>query len=119
MIRQLQPRHAGVAKRQVKAPKIYCRDIGLLRSLLVIEDFHVLFGQPAIGAVWEGFAIEQVLSYFRLAKAYFVSAYSGAEVDLFFSYKGRRYGFDYPGKVQYKIHEKISVLPLCEILRAY
>lgn len=143
MIRQLQPWHANVAKRQVKAPKIYFRDSGLLHNLLGIRDYHALLGQPQLGASWEGFAIEQILLCFRPAEAYFWSTYSGAEIDLFFNHKGRRYGFEvkfneapkvsksmrivtedldldhlwiiYPGKAQYPAHEKITILPLKHI----
>jgi len=144
MVRQLQPWYANVAKRQVKAPKIYFRDSGLLHSLLGIQDYHALLGQPQMGASWEGFAIEQILSRFRPAEAYFWSTYSDAELDLFFNYKGRQYGFEvkfneapkvsksmrmvtadlnldhlwvvYPGDTQYPVNEKISVLPLRNII---
>jgi predicted AAA+ superfamily ATPase len=144
MVRQLQPWYANVAKRQVKAPKIYFRDTGLLHSLLGIENYHKLIGQPQLGASWEGFVIEQILLHFRPAEAYFWSTYRGAEVDLYFNYKGRRYGFEvkfneapkvsksmriatadldldhlwvvYPGKVQYPVSEKISILPLDDVL---
>ncbi len=61
MIRQLQPWHENIAKRQVKAPKIYLRDSGLLHSLLSLFDMHTLLGHPRVGASWEGFALEQFL----------------------------------------------------------
>ena len=60
MIRQLQPWHENLSKRQVKAPKIYFRDSGLLHTLLDIQDMHTLMGNPRLGASWEGFAMEQV-----------------------------------------------------------
>ncbi len=82
MIRQLQPWHENLHKRQVKAPKIYFRDSGLLHNLLNIPDYHSLTGNPRLGASWEGFAMEQVLQALRPSAAYFWSTYSGAEVDL-------------------------------------
>ena len=95
MIRQLQPWHENLRKRQVKAPKIYFRDSGLLHSLLHIPDYHSLTGNPCIGASWEGFALEQVLQVIRPPDAYFWSTYSGAEVDLFFFQDGKRYGVEF------------------------
>jgi hypothetical protein len=61
MVRQLQPWHANVSKRQVKAPKIYLRDSGVLHSLLELNTRDALLAHPKVGASWEGFAIEQVL----------------------------------------------------------
>jgi predicted AAA+ superfamily ATPase len=61
MIRQLQPYHANLKKRQVKSPKIYVRDSGLLHQLLGIDSMKNLFSHPKAGASWEGFVIEQVL----------------------------------------------------------
>ena len=64
MVRQLQPWFENVGKRQVKAPKVYLRDSGLLHSLLNLPDHHALLGHPRVGASWEGFALEQVLRAF-------------------------------------------------------
>jgi predicted AAA+ superfamily ATPase len=71
MVRQLQPWFENLKKRQVRAPKIYLRDTGLLHSLLNISNKHELLGHPRLGASWEGFALEQVLSVLRPAEAYF------------------------------------------------
>jgi len=60
MIRQLQPWYENLSKRQVKAPKIYFRDSGLLHHLLTVTDMHSLLGYPKLGASWEGFAMEQI-----------------------------------------------------------
>jgi len=108
MIRQLQPWHENLGKRQVKAPKIYFRDSGLLHSLLNIPDYHSLTGNPRLGASWEGFAMEQVLQILQPPEAYFWSTYSGAEVDLLLFMDGKRYG------VEFKFSEapKITVRPL-------
>ena len=61
MVRQLQPWHENLGKRQVKAPKIYFRDTGLLHAFLGIQDVAHLLTHPNSGASWEGFALEQVL----------------------------------------------------------
>jgi len=61
MINQLQPYHANLKKRQVKSPKIYVRDSGLLHQLLGIDSRKSLFSHPKVGASWEGFVIEQLL----------------------------------------------------------
>lgn len=61
MISQLQPFYANIRKRQVKAPKIYVRDSGLLHQLLGIGPLKDLRCHPKLGASWEGFVIEQVL----------------------------------------------------------
>ena len=143
MIRQLQPWYENLGKRQVKSPKIYFRDSGLLHQLLDITDMHNLLGHPRVGASWEGFALEQVLSIARPSQAYFWATHSGAELDLVFSAHGKRYGIEakfneaprvtssmkaasselslthmwviYPGQQIYSVDENISVWPLQEI----
>jgi predicted AAA+ superfamily ATPase len=143
MIRQLMPWHENLSKRQVKAPKIYFRDSGILHQLLSLTDFKALAGHPRVGASWEGFALEQTLNILETRQIYFWSTYSGAELDLFFLHNGRRYGVEfkyseapvatksihsaletlnlehlwivYPGVAQYPVHEKITVLPLQDI----
>ncbi len=82
MIRQLQPWHANLKKRQVKSPKVYVRDSGLLHQLLGIEGEKALMEHPKLGASWEGFAIEQVLALEPHDEAYFWATYQGAEIDL-------------------------------------
>jgi uncharacterized protein len=95
MIRQLQPWHENIGKRQVKAPKIYFRDSGLLHSLLTIPDRSALLGHPRAGASWEGLAMNQVIKALAPAEAYFWATHNGAELDLFIPYGGRRYGFEF------------------------
>ncbi|MGQ9554476.1 MAG: ATP-binding protein [Anaerolineae bacterium] len=140
MVRQLQPWHENISKRQVKAPKVYFRDSGLLHGLLGLPDRLSLLGHPKVGASWEGFVLEQVLLLVRPAEAYFWASHSGAEVDLFFLHRGRRFGVEakfneaprvttsmrialqdlrlehlwviYPGQHIYPVHEKITVVPL-------
>jgi hypothetical protein len=143
MIRQLQPWYENLSKRQVKAPKIYLRDSGLLHALLNLPDLQTLHGYSRMGASWEGFAIEQVLQSVRPAQAFFWATHTGAEVDLFFLSHGRRYGIEckfsetpkitksmnqaleslnlahlwvvYPGEHPYPLSKQISVWPLKDI----
>ncbi len=82
MIRQLQPYHANLRKRQVKAPKIYVRDSGLLHQLLGIDSLKALLTHPKVGASWEGFVIEQVLLTEPHDEAFFWATHQGAEIDL-------------------------------------
>ena len=95
MIRQLLPWFENIKKRQVKAPKIYFRDSGLLHSLLGLSDYHSLLGHPQVGASWEGFALEQVLSNVNVPQAYYWATYSNAELDLFFELNGKRIGLEF------------------------
>jgi len=143
MVRQLQPWHENLKKRQVKAPKVYLRDSGLLHSLFNISSLVDLLGHPALGASWEGFALEQFLRIQQPAEAYFWSTYSGAELDLLLFAGGKRYGLEfkfneapkitksmhvalhdldlqhlwvvYPGRESYPVHEKITVQAITDI----
>ncbi len=94
MVRQLQPWFENVAKRQVKAPKIYLRDTGLLHALLGLPDDAALLGHPRVGASWEGFAIEQILRALGCSDAWFWGAHGGGELDLLVIERGRRIGFE-------------------------
>ncbi len=94
MVRQLQPWHENIGKRQVKSPKIFLRDTGLLHRLLDIPDLRALHGHPRMGASWEGFIIEQALCLVRPDEPYFWATRSGAKLDLFFSLRGRRHGIE-------------------------
>ena len=143
MVRQLQPWHENIGKRQVKSPKIYLRDSGLLHSLLTLSDHHALTAHPKVGASWEGFVIEQTLLTLRPKDAYFWSTHQGAEIDLLLIHEGKRYGIEvkysespkvtksirialndlslervwvvYPGANAYPVEEAITVLPLADI----
>lgn len=91
LLRRLRPRHANVKKRLVRAPKVYIRDCGLTHALLGLGDFHSLSAHPVVGASWEGFAIETLLSaapWMTLPSYYRTS--NGAEVDLVLDLPGRR-----------------------------
>jgi predicted AAA+ superfamily ATPase len=109
MIRQLQPWFENLGKRQVKSPKIYFRDTGLLHSLLDIPDKHSLLGHPKVGASWEGFALEQALQILHPNAAYFWGTHAGAELDLVFQFQGYRYG------MEIKFNEAPSLTPSMRI----
>lgn len=143
VLRILLPWHENLKKRQVKSPKVYVRDSGLFHYLLGITSMAALRSHPRYGASWEGFALEQILSFFGERNAYFWSTQRGAELDLLILRGERRYGFEfkcadapamtrsmhvalhdlglcrlfvvYPGKAKYMLHEKVEVLPLAEL----
>ena len=96
MIGQLQPWHANVAKRQVKAPKIYLRDTGVLHALLGIDDMRSLDAHPKSGASWEGFMLESVVDRLGLPDEdlHFWATHSGAELDLVVGRGQRRIGVE-------------------------
>jgi len=94
MLRQLQPWFENIKKRQVKSPKIYYRDTGLLHYQLGIGSYHDLLGHPKIGASWEGFAIEQAIRFYQPDEQYFWSTQSEAELDLLLFKDGRRIGLE-------------------------
>lgn len=95
MVRQLQPWHENLSKRQVKAPKIYFRDTGLLHALLGIRSLPQLLTHPLSGASWEGFALEQVLRIAQPDQAYFWATHQGAELDLLLFKDERRIGVEF------------------------
>lgn len=143
MVRQLQPWFENIGKRQVKSPKIYLRDSGLLHSLLSLTDRHALLGHPRVGASWEGFALEQALRALRLSEASYWATHNGAELDLLFTRRGHRYGADfrfseapaatksmrvaiddlglkhlwiiYPGTEKFRIGPRLSAWPLRDV----
>jgi predicted AAA+ superfamily ATPase len=82
VLRRLQPWHANLGKRQVKSPKIYVRDSGLLHRLLGLDSEKALLTHPKLGASWEGFVIEQVLAVEAHDEAWFWATHQGAEIDL-------------------------------------
>lgn len=143
MIRQLQPWHANLRKRQVKSPKIYVRDSGLLHQLLGIDSEKALLTHPKVGASWEGFAIEQALLAEPHDEAYFWATHQGAEIDLILRRGSRLYGIEckradapritrsirialedlelervailYPGAKRYPLGDRVEVVPLEEL----
>ncbi len=95
MVRQLQPWHENLGKRQVKAPKIYVRDSGLLHALMDVPTLPELLAHPRCGASWEGFALEQILRLARPDEAYFWATHQGAELDLLLLQGTRRIGIEF------------------------
>lgn len=100
MIRQLQPWFMNVKKRLVKSPKLYFRDTGIFHALLGIERERDLLRHPKLGASWENFALEQVITLLRPREAYFYAVHGGVELDLFI-----------PGKVRLGIEFKRKDAP--------
>jgi predicted AAA+ superfamily ATPase len=95
MVRQLQPWHENLGKRQVKAPKVYFRDTGLLHALMDVRSLPQLLTHPRAGASWEGFALEQVLRLAQPQQAFFWATHQGAELDLLMLQGGRRTGVEF------------------------
>ena len=95
MVRQLQPWHENLGKRQVKAPKIYFRDTGFLHAMMGIASLSALLMHPQCGASWEGFALEQVLRLAQPDQAYFWATHQGAELDLLLLKGSQRIGIEF------------------------
>lgn len=106
MVRRLQPWHENIGKRQVKTPKVYLRDSGLYHALLGIQNFAALHNHPAVGASWEGYALEQVIAHHGATsdESYFWAVHSGAELDLLLMQNGQRLGFEF----KYSDHPKVT-----------
>ncbi|MBN2189370.1 MAG: ATP-binding protein [Chitinispirillaceae bacterium] len=94
MIRQLQPWHANLKKRQVKSPKIYFRDTGILHQLLGIRSHKDLLQNPKCGASWEGYAIEEIMQIVKPNESYFWATHNGAEIDLVLVKNGKMFGVE-------------------------
>ena len=140
MVRQLQPYLANIRKRQVKSPKIYIRDSGLLHSLLGITSEKSLLTNPKIGASWEGFVIEQILSREPHDHAFFWATHQKAEIDLILQKDTTLFGVEikrtdsprltpsiknaisdlglekvvivYPGTKRFPISDRVEAIPL-------
>ncbi len=143
MVRQLQPWHANLKKRQVKSPKVYFRDTGVLHHLLGIRSEQDMLSHPACGASWEGYVIEEAIRAVSPDEAYFWATHNGAELDLLLVKDGRRIGIEckrsdaprltpsmrtslvdleldrlvviYPGTRRYPLAEGVEVVPLVEL----
>ncbi len=123
MVRQLQPWYQNLKKRQVKSPKIYFTDTGILHHLLGIESYDSLLAHPQVGASRESFAIEQILRNIPGVEGYFWSTHSGAEVDLLLFHKGRRIGLECKlseaPKATKSMHSAINDLKLDKLYIVY
>ena len=83
LVRRLTPWHGIAGKRLVRSPKVYVRDSGILHALLNISNRENLLSHPVVGASWEGFAIDNLLSFLPIgAETYFYRTARGAEIDL-------------------------------------
>lgn len=146
MIRQLQPFHANLRKRQVKSPKVYVRDSGLLHQLLGIDSLKTLLTHPKVGASWEGFVLEQVLMLEPHDEAFFWATHQGAEMDLVLRREGILFGIEckrtdtprmtpsirialkdlalqrvavlYPGTKRYPLTDQVEAVPLQSLAEA-
>jgi predicted AAA+ superfamily ATPase len=142
MIRQLQPWYENLKKRQVKAPKVYIRDSGILHTLLTLENDKIMT-HVKVGVSWEGFVIEQLIQLLNTRDCYFWRTHTGAELDLMVVKNGKKLGFEikysdvpkitrsmnsiiedlgldklylvYQGKRKVQLQEKIFALPADEI----
>lgn len=94
LVRQLAPWFENLGKRQVKAPKIYVRDAGLLHALLGVSTAGALGGHPKLGASWEGFVVEQVAARLGERNLWYWGTHAGAELDLFTQINGQRIGIE-------------------------
>ena len=144
LVRQLPAWHANIGKRQVKAPKIYWRDSGLLHQLLGVGDSTSLLAHPRCGASWEGFVLEALLRALAPDESYFWATHAGAELDALLIRDGKRLGVEikradaprlttsmrlalndleldwlwviYPGQRAYTLGPRVQVLPLEQAL---
>lgn len=111
VVRQLAPWWENISKRQVKAPKVYINDSGLLHALLGLDNKEELEVHPKIGASWEGFALNAVLSWLnvRSEEAFYWATYSGAELDLLIIRGNKRLGFEFKRTTSPSLTRSIQV----------
>lgn len=97
VVRRMQPWRENLKKRQVKAPKVYLADTGLLHALLGLDSESALAGHPKSGASWEGFAMQEVVGTLGVDwdRCYYWATHRGAELDLLVLDGGRRLGFEF------------------------
>jgi predicted AAA+ superfamily ATPase len=95
VVRALPPWHESIKKRQVRSPKVYVRDSGVLHALLSLETMREVRGHPKLGASWEGLALEHVCRIAQTRDVYFWATHTGAELDLLVFWRGKRIGFEF------------------------
>jgi hypothetical protein len=145
VVLQLKPWYQNMSKRQVKAPKVYIKDSGILHGLLSIGSLSDLEKHPKIGASWEGFVLSEILHHLKIEpdNAYFWATYTGAELDLLVFIDGKPIGFEikrttspkltpsiknsilnlgleklyvvHAGDHEFALHEKVNAMPLANI----
>ncbi|WP_429653534.1 DUF4143 domain-containing protein [Spirosoma lacussanchae] len=147
LIRTLRPWSGNVGKRLVKSPKVYIRDSGLTHALLNLTSLDDLLGHPVVGASWEGFVIENLLSCLPIGTTpWFYRTSAGAEIDLVLEQGStQRYAVEikrslapslskgfymgcedigatkrflvYPGSERYPIANEVTVIPLIDMMK--
>lgn len=143
VVRQLQPWHENLANRQVKSPKVYVRDSGLLHALLGIRTEKELLAHPKCRASWEGYVLEETLKAVAPDETYFWATHQGAELDLLLLKGGKRLGIEmkwmdaptltasmrialtdlkldqlnvvYPATKSYELEPRVKVMPVSAI----
>ncbi len=143
LVRQLQPWHENLKKRQVKAPKVYLRDTGLLHALLGLKTDRDLLSHPKSGLSWEGYVIEEMLKTVQPDQAFFWATHQGAELDLLLFVGQKRFGVEvkredaprltpsmriaqddlgldgltvvYPGDKTYSLQKRVIVVPAARL----
>lgn len=110
LIRELKPWHEQILQRQVKQPKIYFRDSGLVLHLLGIENQKELWRHPRVGSLWEGFALEEVIKSIKAPseELFFWAIHQQGELDLFWKSPKGRVGFEVKYTDQPKITKSIQ-----------
>lgn len=146
LVRKLQPWHQNIGKRLLKSPKIYVRDTGVAHSLLNIDSFEDLLSHSSVGASWEAFIVENVLSVLpKSVTPNFYRSSGGAEIDLILSFgkeiwaieikrsltpkieKGFYHGCEtinatqrfivYPGDEAYPLKNDVTAISLAELMK--
>jgi predicted AAA+ superfamily ATPase len=143
VVRQLQPWLPNLEKRLVKSPKVFIRDSGLLHALLGIGTFRDLESHPSLGASWEGFVLEEILTRTSERDLFFWSTHAGAELDVVWRRPRGPVGFEmkwgdapamtksmhialhdlglralyviYPGPKRFRLHPRVEALPMAEL----
>jgi len=148
MLRELKPWFESLSKRQVKSPKVYFRDTGIMHSLMGIKTQSEILMHPKLGASWEGFALEEVIRFEKVdpLDCYFWSTQANTELDLLLFKEGKKIGFEfkyadmprmtksmhialedlkldqltviYPGEKSYRPHEKVLICGLAKYISA-
>ena len=147
VVRALPPWYENLKKRQIKSPKVYVRDSGVLHALLSLENHRDLQAHPKLGASWEGYVLEQVVAAAPTRDVYFWATHGGAELDVLVFSHGRRYGIEikyadaptmtkslrvamedlrlhkasvvYPGDRAYPLDDRVRVIPLAQLQTAF
>ena len=146
LLRSLRPWAVNVGKRLVKSPKIYIRDSGITHALLNLKTMDDVLGHPVVGASWEGFIIENLLSSLTIgSSAWFYRTSAGAEIDLVITQGNKKYAIEikrslspsvskgfhlgcddirathrfvvYPGMERYYLSKEVIAIPLIEMLK--